>query len=82
MILTKNAEYLVSLCLENGLVGQVNTPEESLDKLKQAIESFSEVYESEFDVYLSLIFINELHEFLTLEDAESSDTYELRKVNA
>ena len=46
VILTKNADYLVSLCLENGLVGQGNTPEESLDKLKQAIESFSELYES------------------------------------
>jgi predicted RNase H-like HicB family nuclease len=80
--LTKNADYLVSLCLENGLVGQGNTPEESIDKLKQAIESFSEVYESEFDVYLSPISINELHEFMTLEDAVFSDTYELRKVNA
>ena len=82
VIITKSANYLVCLCLENGWVGQGNTPEESLDKLKQAIESFSEVYESEFDVYLGPISINELHEFLTLEDAESSDTYELRKVNA
>jgi len=82
VILTKNADYLVSLCLGNGLVGQGNTPEESLDKLKQAIESFSEVYESEFDVYLSHIYLNELHEFMTLEDAVFSDTYELRKVNS
>ncbi|MEG5053204.1 hypothetical protein [Microcoleus sp. B7-D4] len=63
-------------------MGQGNTPEQSIDKLKQAIESFSEVYESESDVYLSPISINELHEFLTLEDAEASDTYELRKVYA
>lgn len=70
------------MCLENGWVGQGNTPEQSIDKLKQAIESFSEVYESEPDVYLSPLSINELHEFLTLEDAESSDTYELRKVYA
>ncbi len=82
VIITKSANYWVCLCLENGWVGQGNTPEESIDKLKQAIESFSELYESEFDVYLSPISINELHEFLTLEDAESSDTYELRKVNA
>ena len=82
VILRKSADYWVSLCLENGLVGQGNTPEQSIDKLKQAIESFFEVYESESDVYLSPLSINELHEFLTLEDAESSDTYELRKVYA
>lgn len=80
VIIRKSADYWVSLCLENGLVGQGNTPEQSIDKLKQAIESFSEVYESESDVYLSPISINELHEFLTLEDAAASDIYELRKV--
>ncbi|MEG4200812.1 type II toxin-antitoxin system HicB family antitoxin [Microcoleus sp. Pol12A5] len=82
VIIRKSAEYWVSLCLENGLVGQGNTPEQSIDKLKQAIELFSEVYESESDVYLSPLSINKLHEFLTLEDAEASDTYELRKVYA
>ena len=82
VILRKSADRWVSLCLENGLVGQGNTPEQSIDKLKQAIESFSEVYESDSDVYLSPLSINELHEFLTLEDAEDSDTYELRKVYA
>ncbi|MEG3906555.1 type II toxin-antitoxin system HicB family antitoxin [Microcoleus sp. w1-18aA5] len=82
VILKKSANYWVSLCLENGLVGQGNTPEESIDKLKQAIESFSEVYESESDVHLSPLSINELHEFLTLEDTENSDSYELRKVYA
>jgi len=65
VILIKSAERWVSLCLENGVVGQGNTPEQSIDKLKQAIESFSEVYESESDVYLSPLSINELHEFLT-----------------
>ncbi|NJK66606.1 MAG: type II toxin-antitoxin system HicB family antitoxin [Microcoleus sp. CSU_2_2] len=70
------------MCLENGLVGQGNTPEQSIDKLKQAIESFSEVYESESDIYVSPLAIHELHEFLTLEDAAASDTYELRKVYA
>ena len=63
-------------------MGQGNTPEQSIDKLKQAIESFSEVYESESDVYFSPLSINELHAFVTLEDAEASDTYELRKVYA
>ena len=64
------------------IIGQGNTPEQSIDKLKQAIESFSEVYESDSDVYISPVSINELHEFLILEDAEASDTYELRKVYA
>ncbi|MEG4320765.1 MULTISPECIES: hypothetical protein [unclassified Microcoleus] len=82
VIIRKSAKYWVALCLENGLVGQGNTPEQSIDKLKQAIESFSEVYEAESDIHLSPLAINELHEFLTLEDAEASDTYELRKVYA
>jgi len=82
VIIRKSADYWVALCLENGLVGQGNTPEQSIDKLKQAIESFSQVYEAESDIYLSPLAINELHEFLTLEDAEASDIYELRKVYA
>lgn len=82
VIIRKSAEYWVALCLENGLVGQGNTPEQSIDKLKQAIESFYEVYESEANMYLSPLAINELHEFLTLEDAGASDIYELRKVYA
>ena len=82
VILKKSADYWLYFCLKNGWVAQGNTPEPSLDKLKQAIEPFSEVYESESEVYLSPLSINELHEFLTLEDAEASDTYELRKVYA
>ena len=82
VIVRKSAKYWVALCLENGLVGQGNTAEISIDQLKQAIESFSQVYETESDIYLSPLAINELHEFLTLEDAEASDTYELRKVYA
>jgi predicted RNase H-like HicB family nuclease len=39
-------------------VGQGNTPEKSLDKLKQAIESWGEVYKSQYEVYLSPISIN------------------------
>ncbi len=82
VIVLESAKYCVALCLENGLVGQGNTPEQSIDKLKSAIESFSEVYEAESNIYLSPLAINELHEFLTLEDAEVSDSYELRKVYA
>ncbi|MEG4069112.1 hypothetical protein QUA42_17590 [Microcoleus sp. Pol11C2] len=82
MLLRKSADYWISLCLENGWVGQGNTPEQSIDKLKQAIESFSEVYEAEYDVYFCPLSINRLHEFLTLEDARFSNTYEVRKVYA
>ncbi|MEG4099780.1 MULTISPECIES: hypothetical protein [unclassified Microcoleus] len=46
------------------------------------MESFFQVYELESDVCLRPLSINELHEFLTLEDAEASDTYESRKVYA
>jgi predicted RNase H-like HicB family nuclease len=82
VVIRKSANYGVALCLENGLVGQGNTPEQSIDQLKQAIESFSEVYEAESDIYLSPLAINELHEFLTLENATTSETYEVRKVYA
>ncbi|MEG4083490.1 hypothetical protein [Microcoleus sp. POL10_C6] len=63
-------------------MGPGNTPEKYIDKLKEAIESFSEVYELESDVCLRILSINELHEVLNLEDAEASDTYESRKVYA
>lgn len=82
VILRKSAKYWVSLCLENGLVGQGETPEQAIDKLKEAIESFLEVYQNEDNIYSSPICINELHEFLSIENAESSETYELRKVYA
>ena len=82
VILKRSASYWVSLCLENGMVGQGNTPEQSIYKLKEAIDSFQDIYEKEPDIYTSPICINELHEFLTLEDSESSETYELRKVYA
>ncbi len=82
VILRKSADYWVSLCLENGLVGQGENPEQAIDKLKEAIQSFLEVYNSEDNVYSRPIHIDELHEFLTIEDAESSEIYELIKVYA
>jgi predicted RNase H-like HicB family nuclease len=82
VILRKSTSYWVSLCLENGLVGQGETPEKAIDKLKEAIDSFLEVYQNEANVYANPISINEIHEFLNLEDLESSDIYELRKIYA
>ena len=49
---------------------------------KEAIESFLEVYNSEDNIYSRSLHIDELHEFLTIEDSESSEIYELRKVYA
>jgi predicted RNase H-like HicB family nuclease len=83
VILRKSQEYWVSLCLENGIVGQGNTQEQAIDKIQEAIASFEEVYQSDSNVYSSPISIQELHEFLTIEEKEQpTDVYELRKVYA
>nr|WP_202803669.1 type II toxin-antitoxin system HicB family antitoxin [Spirulina subsalsa] len=79
----KSQAYWVSLCLENGLVGQGNTQEQAINKIQEAIASFVEVSQSENNIYSAPISIQELHEFLTLEDSEEkTDIYELRKVYA
>jgi predicted RNase H-like HicB family nuclease len=83
MVLRRSGKDWVALCLENGLVGQGISKEESIKKLKQAIESFEDVRKTEEDVYSAPISIKELHEFLTLEGKEPvSETFELRAVNA
>jgi predicted RNase H-like HicB family nuclease len=69
--------------LENGIAGQGITKEETIRKLKEAIESFEDVRKTEEDVYSSAISIKELHEFLSVEGKELvSETFELRAVNA
>jgi predicted RNase H-like HicB family nuclease len=83
MVLRKSGNDWVALCLENGLVGQGMTKEESIRKLKEAIESFEDVRKTEEGVYNAPISIKELHEFLTIEGKElASQTFELRAVNA
>jgi len=83
MVLRKSGDDWVALCLENGLVGQGREKEESIRKLKDAIESFEEVRKTEKDVFGAPISIKELHEFLTIEGKElASQTFELRAVNA
>jgi predicted RNase H-like HicB family nuclease len=81
VILRQSAGYWVALCLENGIVGQGDTQENAISKLKEAIESFEEVYKAEENIYQAPIPISELHEFLTVEE-QKSDIYELRKVYA
>lgn len=83
VVLRKSTGYWVALALENGLVAQGNTQDDAINKLKDAIESFQAVYETEPIIYSAPISIKELHEFLTLEDRQqNSEIYELRKVYA
>ncbi len=82
-ILRKSGKNWVALCLENGLVGQSDSKEKAVEKLKEAIESFQEVYRIETDVYNSPISIKDLHEFLMVEEQSPFlETYELRAVYA
>ncbi|WP_414619772.1 type II toxin-antitoxin system HicB family antitoxin [Calothrix sp. CCY 0018] len=46
-ILRQSAGYWIILCLENGIVGQGDTQENGISKLKEAIESFEDVYNAE-----------------------------------
>ena len=83
VILRKSQDYWVALCLENGLVGQGDTQQQAIVKLQEALASFVELYQSEPNVYSAPISIQDLYEFLTLEDPEeTTDVYELRKVYA
>ncbi|WP_414569569.1 type II toxin-antitoxin system HicB family antitoxin [Nostoc sp. CCY 9925] len=83
VVLRQSSGYWVALCLENGIVGQGNTQEDAINKLKEAIESFEIVYESETNIYKYPVSIEQLHEFLYIQEKEQdSEIYELRKVYA
>ena len=83
VVLRKSANYWVSLCLENGLVGQGNTQDEAITKLKQAIDSFGLSLESESGICNAPISIKELDEFLAVEAQEPiSEVFEMRAVYA
>ncbi len=84
IIFRKSGQYWVALCLENGLVGQGITKDEAASKLKEAIESFEEVSATEKDVYSAPIPIRELHEFLNIQDKDTSEvrSFELRAIYA
>jgi predicted RNase H-like HicB family nuclease len=69
-VLRKSAGYWVALCLENGLVGQGINQEAAINQLKEAIASFLEVYKIEPNIYHASLTIEELHEFLGVEDTE------------
>lgn len=83
VVLRESGDYWVALCLENGLVGQGDTKESAIEKLKEAIDSFDDVYKEEKDVCTAPLSIRELHEFLSVEGKEpASESYELRAVYA
>jgi predicted RNase H-like HicB family nuclease len=64
VVLKQSSEYWVALCLENGIVGQDKTQNDAIAKLKEAIESFQEIDQTELDIYSEPISIEELREFL------------------
>ncbi len=82
VVLRRSGNDWVTLCLENGIAGQGITKEESIRKLKEAIESLEDIRKAGDDVYSAPISIKELHEFLTVEGKElTSEVFELRAVN-
>ena len=83
IVLRKSGAYWVALCLENGLVGQGNTKDDAIGKLKEAIESLEQEYSKDIDIHKAPLSIKELHEFLTVEGKKPvSEEYELRAVYA
>lgn len=82
-VLRQSGGYWVALCLENGIAGQGETQDGAISKLKEAIESFEEVRETEPDIYCAPVSIDELHEFLTIDTGKAmAESYELRPVHA
>ena len=83
IVLRQSGDYWVAFCLENGLVGQGVTKEDSIKKLREAIESFEDVSRTEPDLYSAPISIKELHEFMEMEIRDPvSQPFELRAINA
>lgn len=84
IVLRKTLNTWAALCLENGIVGQGETQDRAIEKLKEAIESFQLVYDCEPNIYSAPVPIQELHEFLTVEAAEpiAQESYEFRAVYA
>ncbi|MEH1872591.1 type II toxin-antitoxin system HicB family antitoxin [Nostoc sp.] len=69
-VLRKSAGYWVALCLENGLVGQGVNQEAAIKQLNEAIAYFLSVYKIEANIYYPSLTIEELDEFLAVEDTE------------
>jgi predicted RNase H-like HicB family nuclease len=82
-VLRRSGPYWVALCLENGIVGQGETKETAVAKLKEAIGSIEEVRKADSDIHSASLSIKELHEFLTVEGVETiSEPLEMRALYA
>jgi predicted RNase H-like HicB family nuclease len=78
MVVRRSGDKWVTLCLENGVVGQGESKEEALRRLQEAIASFEETVQAEEDAYSAPVSIRELHEFLTYEvEQPTAERYEL-----
>ena len=66
LILRKSENYWIALCLENGIVGQGDSREDAITKLKEAVASVEDALKTESDVYCVPIAMKELQEFLTV----------------
>ena len=83
VVLCQSGSHWVALCLENGIVGQGDTQDMAMAKLKEATESLQVVWDAEENIYSAPIPIQELHEFLTVEAVQPiSEVYEFRAVYA
>lgn len=82
-VLRRSGPYWVALCLENGVVGQGQTKEMAVAKLKEAIGSIEEVRKADRDIHSASLSIKELHEFLMVEGLDSiSQPLEMRTLYA
>jgi predicted RNase H-like HicB family nuclease len=66
LILRKSGNYWIVLCLENGIVGQGDSREDAITKLREAVASVEDALKTESDVYCVPIAMKELQEFLTV----------------
>ena len=66
LILRKSGNYWIALCLENGIVGQGDSKEDAISKLKEALACVEDALKTESDVYCVPIAMKELHEFLEI----------------
>ena len=66
LILRKSENYWIALCLENGIVGQGDSKEDAISKLKEALASVEDALKTESDVYFVPISMKELQEFWTV----------------
>ncbi|WP_045221225.1 hypothetical protein [Desulfonatronum thioautotrophicum] len=80
-ILRESAGLWVALCLENGLVGQGKTKEETLLKMKEDVDSLLEVQIDDPGIQDLPISIRERHVFLTVEGFQAQPL-EMRTVYA